>query len=184
MAWTLFETSIGSCGLAWNENGLTGLQLPEADDDATLARLIAKSGDEGTTTSSTSRPTWVDDAVTRVREHLAGRPQDLADIPLDLARVTPLTATIYRALQSVPAGRTATYGELAGLAGSPGAARAVGRAMATNPWPVIVPCHRVVAAGGGAGGFSAHGGLVTKERILQLEGGTLDRSRQTSLFDP
>lgn len=183
MAWTLFETSIGTCGLAWNENGITGLQLPEADDDATRVRLLTKSGNDGPPSTPTAIPSWVNDAVVRVREHLAGKPQDLSRIPLDLSRVTPLTATIYRALQAVPAGRTATYGELAGLAGSPGAARAVGRAMATNPWPVIVPCHRVVAAGGGAGGFSAHGGVVTKERILQLEGGTLDRAGQTSLFD-
>lgn len=183
MTWALFETTIGSCGLAWNENGLTVLQLPEEDDDATRARLLTKSGAEGPTMAPKARPAWVNDAITRVREHLAGKPQDLSCIPLDLSRVTPLTAIIYRALQSVPAGRTATYGELAGLAGSPGAARAVGRAMATNPWPVIVPCHRVVAAGGGAGGFSAHGGLVTKERILQIEGATLDGSRQRSLFD-
>jgi methylated-DNA-[protein]-cysteine S-methyltransferase len=86
----------------------------------------------------------------------------------------------------VPAGRTATYGDLAGIVGSPGASRAVGRAMATNPWPVIVPCHRVVAASGGTGGFSAYGGVVTKEKMLQLEGGTLltgAAAKQTSLFD-
>lgn len=181
MAWTLFETAIGSCAIAWNDSGLTWLQLPERDRDATLARLHAKVNDAAEMT--TAAPAWVKDAVARVREHLGGKPQDLARIPLDVSRVTPLTAKIYRAAQAVPAGRTTTYGELANIVGSPGAARAVGRAMATNPWPVIVPCHRVVSAGGGAGGFSAYGGLVTKQRMLQLEGGTLTPMKQTALFE-
>lgn len=183
MTWTLFETAIGSCGVAWNDSGLTWLQLPEEDDDATRARLLAKATDAGPMAATKNIPAWVKDAMARVREHLAGRPQDLARIPLDVSRITPLTAKIYRAAQAVPAGRTATYGELAGIVGSPGAARAVGRAMATNPWPVIVPCHRVVSAGGGTGGFSAYGGLVTKERMLQLEGGTLTPSKQALLFE-
>jgi methylated-DNA-[protein]-cysteine S-methyltransferase len=184
MAWTLFDTAIGPCGVAWSDAGLTGLQLPEEDRKATRDRLLTKSND--TTSKSASEkatPPWVKDAIARVREHLAGKPQELGRIPLDTSGVTDFTAKVYRALQAVPAGRTTTYGELAGIAGSPGASRAVGRAMATNPWPIIVPCHRVVAAGGGAGGFSAYGGVVTKERILKLEGGTLASSKQVSLFD-
>jgi methylated-DNA-[protein]-cysteine S-methyltransferase len=194
MSWTLFDTAIGPCGLAWNEAGLTWVQLPEADRDATRARLLSKVGNAGamasakTTPATPATPAWVDDAIARVRAHLAGAPQDLATVRLDLSRVPPFTAAIYRAAQAVPAGCTATYGELAEIAGSPGAARAVGRAMATNPWPVVVPCHRVVAAGGGKGGFSAYGGLVTKEKLLKLEGGTLASSLQSSspqesLFD-
>lgn len=186
MTWLLFETAIGPCGVAWNDAGLTWCQLPEEDRDATSARLLSKVEDAGPMAKPRTTPPWVKDAVARVREHLAGKPQDLTRIPLDVSRVTPFTAKVFRAAQAVPAGRTATYGELAGVVGSPGASRAVGRAMATNPWPVIVPCHRVVAAGGGAGGFSAYGGLVTKEKMLQLEGGTLTSSapsRQTSLFD-
>jgi methylated-DNA-[protein]-cysteine S-methyltransferase len=178
--WTLFDTGVGVCGVAWNDRGLTRVQLPEDDDAATRVRLEA-SATPGATLASTPPP-WVSDAVASVREHLAGRPQDLTSIALDLSRVTPLTAAIYRAAQAVPAGCTATYGELARQVGSPDAARAVGRAMATNPWPVIVPCHRVVAKDG-SGGFSAHGGLVTKEVLLRLEGGTLVRSQQTSLFE-
>jgi methylated-DNA-[protein]-cysteine S-methyltransferase len=104
-------------------------------------------------------------------------------VPLDVSRVTPFTAKVYRAAQALPAGRTATYGDLAGVVGSPGGSRAVGRAMATNPWPVIVPCHRVVAAGGASGGFSAYGGVLTKEKLLALEGGTLlATTTQGSLF--
>src|SRR3954447_13266719 len=166
MTWLLFETQIGSCGLAWNDVGLTWVQLPEEDREATRARLLAKVGHAGPMATPKDTPGWVKDAVARVREHLAGKPQDLALVPLDVSRVTPFNAKVFRAAQAVPAGRTTTYGELATTVGSPGASRAVGRAMATNPWPVIVPCHRVVAAGGGAGGFSAYGGLVTKARIL------------------
>jgi methylated-DNA-[protein]-cysteine S-methyltransferase len=183
MSWTLFDTAIGWCGLAWSDAGLTWLQLPEEDREATRVRLRSKVADADSEISATSAPPWVNDALARVREHLAGVPQDLASSRLDLSRVAPFTAKIYRAAQAVPAGATATYGELASIAGSPGASRAVGRAMATNPWPVIVPCHRVVAAGGGKGGFSAYGGLVTKEKLLKLEGGSLASSSQVSLFD-
>lgn len=182
--WLLFDTAIGSCGVAWNDAGLTWCQLPEEDRDATAARLVSKVPDAGPMAKPKSTPPWVKDAIARVREHLAGKPQDLSRIPLDVSRVTPFTAKVFRAAQAVPAGRTVTYGDLAGVVGSPGASRAVGRAMATNPWPVIVPCHRVVAARGAPGGFSAYGGVVTKEKMLRLEGGTLtEPSKQTSLFD-
>jgi methylated-DNA-[protein]-cysteine S-methyltransferase len=184
MTWTLFDTPIGCCGVAWSDAGLTWVQLPEEDRAATRARLLSKVPGGGPMTSAKLTPPWVKDAIARLREHLGGKPQDLTRVPLDVSAVTPFTAKVFRAAQSVPAGRTATYGELADRAGSPGASRAVGRAMATNPFPVIVPCHRVVAAGGGAGGFSAYGGLVTKEKILKLEGATLARVvvEQASLF--
>jgi methylated-DNA-[protein]-cysteine S-methyltransferase len=175
MTWALFETAIGEVGLAWSEAGLTWVQLPEVDPAATRARLLSKVRDATPMATGATLPRWVDDAMTSLRAHLAGEPQELALIPLDLSRVAPFTAKVFRA------GQTTTYGELAKVAGSPGAARAVGQAMATNPWPVVVPCHRVVATGGGVGGFSAHGGLVTKEKLLRLEGGTL--SAQRPLFD-
>jgi methylated-DNA-[protein]-cysteine S-methyltransferase len=173
MAWMLFDTAIGPCGVAWSLAGLTWVQLPEEDRDATRARLLAKVSDAGAMATAKSVPPWVKDAVARVRQHLAGKPQDLGRVPLDVSRVTPFTAKVYRAAQALPAGRTATYGDLAGAVGSPGGSRAIGRAMATNPWPIVVPCHRVVAARGGSGGFSAYGGVVTKEKLLALEGGTL-----------
>jgi methylated-DNA-[protein]-cysteine S-methyltransferase len=183
MPWTLFETAIGACGVAWTDAGLTGVQLPEADTKATRARLFAKAKATGKIASEKATPPWVKDAVARVREHLAGKPQDLARIPLDVSEVSDFNARVFRAVQAIPAGRTLTYGEVAGIVGSPGASRAVGRAMATNPWPIIVPCHRVVAAGGATGGFSAYGGVLTKQRILELEGGTLAAMKQVSLFD-
>lgn len=179
MPFTLFETPIGPCGLAWNDAGITFVQLPEATPDATRERLLAKAVDAGDEDRRLrAAPAWVKDAVARVRAHLAGKPQALAELPLDLSRVTDFDRKVYRALQAVPSGRTTTYGDLAKAVGSPGASRAVGRAMATNPLPLLVPCHRVLAAGGRAGGFSAYGGVVTKEKLLALEGAP----GQTSLF--
>ncbi|MBS2018355.1 MAG: methylated-DNA--[protein]-cysteine S-methyltransferase [Deltaproteobacteria bacterium] len=180
MSWVVFETSLGPCAVAWSEAGLTRVLLPERDADTTRAKLLERVPGAGAMASSRATPAWVKDAITRVCAHLDGRPQDLSRIPLDLTSVTPFDAKVLRAAQSIPSGRTLTYGEVAGIAGSPRAARAVGRAMATNPFPVVVPCHRVVASGGKPGGFSAPGGLVTKERLLAIEGGTLER--QGSLF--
>lgn len=185
MGWLVFDTAIGACGVAWNDAGLTAFQLPEVDEAATRARLLARPGAAGPL--ETSPPAWLAEAITRARAHLAGIPQDLTGVPLDASRVTPFNAKVLRAAQAIPAGRTMTYGELASVVGSPGASRAVGRAMATNPWPLVVPCHRVVAASGATGGgFSAHGGLVTKERMLQLEGASLlsgAAAAQIALFD-
>lgn len=172
MSLYLFETSIGVCGVAWSGAGLTHIQLPERDDEATLAQLRLRSGLSGEPSSAASLPGWVKEAIARIREHVAGRPQDLARIPIDLTASSPFHVAVLRALQRVPAGRTTTYGALAESVGKPGAARAVGRVMAQNPLPVVIPCHRVVARGGN-GGFSAYGGVVTKARLLELEGGTL-----------
>jgi methylated-DNA-[protein]-cysteine S-methyltransferase len=168
MPWTLFETSLGTCGVAWNDAGITWFQLPEASAAHTQKRLLARAEEDGARAQST--PTFVTSAIELTRAHLDGRAQDFSAVPLDLSRLGPFVAGVYRALQRVSPGSTVTYGELARIVGSPDAARAVGRAMATNPFPVLVPCHRVVAAGGKPGGFSAYGGLVTKERLLELEG--------------
>lgn len=173
MPWTLFDTMLGPCGIAWSDVGLTCVQLPEASREQTEARLLARAKDAGAHAAPRAIPAWVTRAIELARAHLDGRSSpdaELATVPLDLARVTPFAEKVYRELQRVPAGATVTYGELARTVGSPGAARAIGRAMATNPFPLFVPCHRVLASNGKAGGFSAFGGLVTKERILTLEG--------------
>ncbi|MFN8543124.1 MAG: methylated-DNA--[protein]-cysteine S-methyltransferase [Candidatus Binatia bacterium] len=163
---TLFDTAVGPMGLAWNAAGISAIQLPEATPAATRARLGQRCDDADV---EASPPAWVRDTIARVRAHLDGRPQDLTPIRIDCRRVTPFAARVYGALRRVPAGRTVSYGRLAALAGAPRAARAIGRAMATNPFPVVVPCHRVLAAGDKAGGFSAFGGLVTKDRLLAIE---------------
>ncbi|MBX3225189.1 MAG: methylated-DNA--[protein]-cysteine S-methyltransferase [Labilithrix sp.] len=179
MPWTLFDTSLGTCGLAWSDAGVIGLQLPEETRESTRERLLARTADAGPRATARSIPAWVATAIESARAHLDGRPQDLSDVPIDLSRVTPFVGKVYRALQRVPAGSTVTYGELARAVGSPGASRAVGRAMATNPFPLLVPCQRVLASAGKPGGFSAWGGVATKERILALEG---RRPAETSLF--
>jgi methylated-DNA-[protein]-cysteine S-methyltransferase len=118
-------------------------------------------------------PPWVADAVARLTAHLEGKPEDLSAIPLDMTRVPPFFRRVYEEARAVPRGQVCTYAELAALAGSPLAMRAVGQAMAKNPWPVVVPCHRVVGSAGKPGGFSAAGGLDTKARLLALEGAPL-----------
>lgn len=181
MPWTLFDTSIGTCGFAWNEAGITQVQLPEATREATAERLISRAGESGPPASSRATPAWVTDAIARACAHLAGKTQDFADVPIDLSRLPAFTAKIYRALQAVPAGETVAYGELAARVGSPGSARAVGRAMAENPFPLLVPCQRVLGRSGKMVGFSAYGGILTKEKILAIERAT-GAPKQTPLF--
>jgi O-6-methylguanine DNA methyltransferase len=180
MPYCLFETRLGTCGVAWSDQGITWIQLPESDVEKTRRRVSTRAGADSEITARAA-PAFVRDVVARVRQHLAGKPQDFSRVPLDPEKASDFGLRVYRALQAVPPGRTVTYGELAARVGSPGGARAVGRAMATNPFPVVVPCHRVLASSGKPGGFSAYGGLLTKQRILALEGTTL--MLQTSLFD-
>jgi methylated-DNA-[protein]-cysteine S-methyltransferase len=168
--WSLFDTVIGTCGIAWSDAGITGMQLPEESREAMQERLQAKSRSPDGATRTLPLPAFVVDAIARTRAHLAGEPQSFTELPLDLAGIAPFAVTVYRTLQAVPAGSTVSYGQLAKAAGSAGASRAVGRAMAQNPWPIVVPCHRVLAAEGKPGGFSAYGGLMTKERLLEIEG--------------
>ncbi len=115
-------------------------------------------------------PRWVGEVLARMALHVAGAPQRYDDVALDDAHLPDFHRRVYRALRQVPAGRTVTYAELARLAGSPGAVRAVGQALARNPYPLVVPCHRVVAAGGRLGGFTAPGGLQLKQQLLRSEG--------------
>jgi methylated-DNA-[protein]-cysteine S-methyltransferase len=166
----LFETAVGRCGVAWTERGIASVQLPEADDAATRARLLARHPDavEGVPRGEAKR------AVDAMRAHLAGRLDALHGVPLDYAAVPLFHRRVYEALRRVDPGATVGYGELAARVGSPGAARAVGQAVGKNPFPVVVPCHRVLAAGARAGGFSAFGGLETKRRLLAIEGVSLD----------
>jgi O-6-methylguanine DNA methyltransferase len=165
--WCVFETPLGPCGIAWTAEGLLRLQLPEASGAATRRRLLL--GLAGAAEVERPEP-WVRSLAARVRRHLAGSPQDFADVALDFTGASPLSHAVWRAAQRVAAGRTASYGELARAIGRPGAARAVGRAMARNPVALVVPCHRIVAADGSLHGFSAHGGVATKRRLLALEG--------------
>jgi methylated-DNA-[protein]-cysteine S-methyltransferase len=146
-----FETRMGWIVLTWTPRGLRTLNLFGA----------ARS-------SSVDPPAWVREAADRIKHHLAGLPSDLTAIPVDLEGLPPFRRKVLEALRATRLGETFTYGQLARMAGSPGASRAVGQAMAKNPLPIVIPCHRVVAADG-PGGFSLFGSLESKERLLALE---------------
>jgi methylated-DNA-[protein]-cysteine S-methyltransferase len=161
----LFDTAIGSCGVAWGARGLTRLQLPEADRGATERRLRARAAKV-----SEAPPAEIDRLIAEVQCYMTGCRVDFAAVEIDLANIDPFERKIYAAARTIPWGQTLTYGELARQIGSPDAARAVGRALGRNPVPIVVPCHRILAKGHRIGGFSAPGGTFTKERLLALEG--------------
>ncbi len=171
VAYTTFRTAIGHCGLAWTNAGLVAVQLPERSAAATAARLRKRF-------PGARRRLALSRAVRRARAAivrlLAGEGDELAAIKLDLSHCSPFHRRVYEIARTIPRGETLSYGELAVRAGNPRAARAVGQAMAHNPFPLLVPCHRVLAAHG-AGGFSAPGGVGTKFRLLRIEGALAQR---------
>jgi methylated-DNA-[protein]-cysteine S-methyltransferase len=162
----VFETSIGWLGIAWSEKGLTQLQLPERDRAATERRLQrrAPNGVEG------EPPAWIADIIEILKRYADGAPVDFSSVPVDLAGVDTFRLAIYDAARRLGFGETTTYGELAASAGYPDGARDTGQALGQNPVPIVVPCHRILAAGNKIGGFSAPGGSATKERLLKMEG--------------
>jgi methylated-DNA-[protein]-cysteine S-methyltransferase len=175
----LFDTAVGRCAIAWSANGLAAFQLPEADDEATLRRLRRGRGGIGEPAAPHGVALRVIDGVHAL---LRGQRDDLADVPLDLEGLPPFHCAVYAESRRILPGQTVTYGELATRLGDPSAARAVGQALGDNPIAVVVPCHRVLAAGGRSGGFSADGGVSTKLRLLTLEGARFGAER--GLFDP
>jgi methylated-DNA-[protein]-cysteine S-methyltransferase len=162
----LFDTALGACGIAWSELGVTRMQLPERNRRRTASRLQMRSG----TRRSSEPPPNVARTIADLQRYFLGDRVDFAQVALDLTGVSAFYRAIYDMARALDWGTIATYGDLARGVGSPGAARAVGQAMGGNPVPIIVPCHRVLAAGRKIGGFSAYGGAVTKERLLALEG--------------
>lgn len=177
VAVALFDTPIGACGLAWGPTGITGLLLPAATPQRTLATLRRRH----TEAIESEPPPDMRQAMARIVALLGGEADDLSDLPLDMAGVPDFHRRVYAAARRIAPGHTRTYGELAVELGEPGAARAVGQALGANPFAVIVPCHRVLAAGGRGGGFSAPGGVDTKLRLLEIERARI--GSQPSLFD-
>lgn len=156
-----FSTPLGLCAIAWNDAGLTRFLLPDPERPAGAAPPVEP-------------PAWVGQVIARVQRHLSGEPQDFADVAYDFARVTEFVRSVLQATLGVKPGRTATYGELAESIGlPPSTARAIGSALGTNPWPLLIPCHRIVAVTGRMTGFSGPGGVSTKVRLLALEGAQL-----------
>ncbi len=173
---TLFDTAIGLCGLVWDEDGIAGVQLPEGSQAATRSRLLLRFPKA----EFLGPPPELELAISGIRAVIEGEPTDLSEVPLNLAGLTAFDRKVYEAAKSIPFGSTATYGDIAARIGDPGAARAVGRALGRNPYPIIIPCHRVLAAGTKLGGFSAPGGVETKQKLLRAEG--IIAGEQPSLF--
>jgi methylated-DNA-[protein]-cysteine S-methyltransferase len=173
----LFDTAIGACGIAWTDDALAAVQLPEATPEGTRLRLLRFTGE----VPEAEPPAFVRDAIRRTQRLLEGEHDDLADLPLDWSAVPEFYRRVYEVTRAIPPGEILTYGEVARRVGEPGAARAVGRALGWNPFAPVVPCHRVLAAGGRSGGFSAEGGAHTKLRMLEIERARL--GGQQGLFD-
>jgi methylated-DNA-[protein]-cysteine S-methyltransferase len=167
----LFDTAIGRCGIAWGERGIIGVQLPEAQPAATRARLRRRFPGA----VEAAPPPLARRAIARISALLDGEAVDLGDLLLDMEQLPAFQRRVLQVARSIPVGGTLTYGEIAARIGEPGAARAVGQALGANPFPLIVPCHRVLAAGGKPGGFSAPGGIATKLRLLATEGASTFR---------
>ena len=154
-----FETALGRCAARWTEAGISGVRLP------------TRRGQPGARVEDRSDlPAFVRLAVDGMTAVMAGEHRDLRDVPLDVRGIDAFRRAVYAAAREIEPGRTRTYGEIARAIGDPNGARDVGAALAKNPFPIIVPCHRVVAANGALRGFSAPGGLETKRRMLELEG--------------
>jgi methylated-DNA-[protein]-cysteine S-methyltransferase len=149
----LFETAIGRCGIAWGARGVVGVQLPELSERATRTRLLRRFPGASAALPSPEVQSAVDGIVTL----LSGEATDLSDVVLDMDDLPPFHRRVYALVRAIPPGATLSYGEVAARLGAPGAARAVGQALGRNPFALIVPCHRVLAAGGKLGGFSANG---------------------------
>ena len=163
---TLFDTAIGRCGIAWGGRGIVGVQLPETHEAATRSRLLRRFPDA----RESPPPPAVRSAVYAITALLRGERTDLAGVALDMDGLPEFHRRVYEAARTIPPGSTRSYGEIAKALGEPGSARAVGQALGRNPFAIVVPCHRVLAAGGRAGGFSATGGVGTKLRMLAIEG--------------
>ena len=166
----LFDTELGECGIAWSERGIVGVNLPETQPGQTLERLRRRHG----LRESGHPPPAVQQAVLGIVGLLRGERIEFHDAPLDLEGVPAMHQRVYAIARAIPPGATCTYGEIAARLGDSQLARAVGQALARNPIPIIVPCHRVLAAGGRSGGFSGGLGVSTKLRLLAIEGAALE----------
>ncbi len=174
---TIFATAIGACGIAWGAAGITGVWLPEPSLSRLRARIARRQPG-----AESAPPEAVASVVTALSALLAGEAADLSQAPLDLSSIEPFAQRVYALARTIAPGRVLTYGEIAARLGTGASARSVGQALGANPFPLIVPCHRVVAANDRLGGFSAPGGTALKRRLLAIEGAR--RGDEPDLFDP
>ena len=174
---TLFGTPIGTCGIEWGPRGINGVQLPMGSEEKTRTRIRQRDPFSIETVPTAE----VQAAIDRIIALLSGKPDDLRDIALDLEDVPAFNRGVYDIARSIPPGQTMTYGDIAKRLGGVELSRDVGQALGRNPCPIVVPCHRVLAAGNKPGGFSAKGGVDTKLKMLAIEGAAVNHT--PSLFD-
>ena len=166
LSFALFDTAIGACGIVWSARGIRAVQLPEANAAATRTRMLRRCPDA----AEAPPPADIRRAIDGIVALLAGEPRDLGDIMIDDKDTPEFNRRVYAIARQIPHGQTMTYGEIAERLGDKSRARAVGQALGENPCPIVMPCHRVLAAGGKSVGFSGAGGVVTKLRLLTIEG--------------
>jgi methylated-DNA-[protein]-cysteine S-methyltransferase len=175
--YTIFDTGIGRCGIAWGHAGILGVQLPEAREIETRKRLFDLYPDA----REMRAPLNVEFAIEGITALLRGEPSDLSDVTLDMIGMHAFNQRVYQYTRTIPRGETRTYGEVAASLKFSGAENSVAQAMARNPFVIIVPCHRVLEAGSYADKISPHGGVISKRRLLSIEGAGSPSSR--TLFD-
>lgn len=163
---SVFDTAIGHCGLVWDGAAVLGSALPAGSAERTGAMLTARFPDA----TEQRPPPWVRQVVDDITALLRGESVDLTSVPLEMSGVPAFQQRVFALTRAIPPGSTRSYGAIATELGEPGSAQAVGKALGSNPFPIIVPCHRVLATGGRIGGFSATGGARTKLRMLDIEG--------------
>jgi methylated-DNA-[protein]-cysteine S-methyltransferase len=175
--YTVFDTAVGRCGIAWGDLGVLGVQLPEAREIETRRRLFQLFPNA----RELRPPSQIQSAIEGIAALLRGKAADLSDVRLDMTGIPPFNARVYEFTRSIPRGETLTYGEVASRLRASGAVHSVAQAIARNPFMIVVPCHRVLEAGGYADRISANGGSISKRRLLSIEGAGTSSSR--TLFD-
>jgi methylated-DNA-[protein]-cysteine S-methyltransferase len=164
--YTIFDTMIGRCGIAWGDNGVAGVQLPEAREIETRGRMLHQYPDA----REQRPPLNTALAIEGIASLLRGQPSDLSDVTLDMRGIHAFNQRVYQLTRAIPRGETRTYGDLAARLGASGAAHSVAQAISKNPFMIIVPCHRVLEAGSYADRISPNGGVISKRRLLSIEG--------------
>lgn len=177
--YALFETAIGWAGIAWGDGGLVACHLPERDAEIARRGFLRRFPDS----VEAEPPAAYGPTIHGIQALMRGEKADLSAAPLDLSRTPEFHARVYEIARAIPPGETLTYGEIAEKLGDKLLARDVGQALGKNPWPIVVPCHRVTAAGGKPGGFSARGGVNTKLKLLAIEGAPAAVPREAAQGD-
>ena len=177
--YTIFDTGIGRCGVAWGYSGVIGVQLPEAREIETRKRLFQLYPDA----RELRAPMNVEIAIEAITALLRGQPADFSDVTLDMTGIHVFNRRVYELTRAIPRGETRTYGDVAARLGAPDAVNSVAQAISKNPFMIIVPCHRVLEAGGYADKISPHGGTISKRRLLSIEGTGAGTIKSKTLFD-